>query len=66
MVNKNDPVFVGVRPHVDVNFSGNYTELDFLLMCGRKERSSEHAINICLLKHVTRCSVCVSLRRTLW
>lgn len=40
MVNKNDPAFVEVRPHVDVNFSGNYIELDFLLMCGRNERSS--------------------------
>jgi len=53
LVNKNDPAFVGVRPLVDVNFSGNYIELDFLLMCGRNERSSEYTINICIFKDVT-------------
>ena len=50
---KNDPAFARGRPHVDVNFSGNYTELDFLFMCVRKGRSSEYTINICIFKHVT-------------
>jgi hypothetical protein len=53
LVNKDDPAFVGVRPHVDVNFSGNYAELDFLLRCGRKDRSPEYTINICIFKDVT-------------
>ena len=50
---QSDPAFVGVRPHVDVNFNGNYIELDFLLVCGRKDRSSEYTINICIFKDVT-------------
>jgi hypothetical protein len=38
-IKKDDPAFVVVRSHVDVNLSGNYVELNFLLMCGRKESS---------------------------
>ena len=46
LVNKDDPALVVIRPLVNVNFSGNYIELDFHLMCGRKDRSSEYTINI--------------------